>query len=154
MYLSFFSINVSNFLLFSPFLFIYGFSLSVQCFFNNPLADKNVLSKLGSCFEGLSSSTMSYREVVPGIYNVGCLDPILREFHVHEIGRGTSYNSFLIKDKQICIIDTVKENFCHEFVQNIKACLAGKQGEEPDDSILQQYVISSPSFFFTILRVE
>lgn len=81
---------------------------------------------------------MSYREVVPGIFNVGCLDPMEREFHVHEIGRGTSYNSYLIKDTKICVIDTVKENFCHEFVSNIKCCLAGKQGEEVDDSILEK----------------
>lgn len=81
---------------------------------------------------------MSFREIVPGVFNVGCLDPLEREFHVHEIGRGTSYNSFLIKDTKICIIDTVKENFCFDFVANVKACLAGKQGEEPDDSILEK----------------
>lgn len=82
---------------------------------------------------------MSYREIVPDIYNVGCLDPLKREFHVHEIERGTSYNSYLIKDTKTCIIDTVKEEFAGEFINNVKACLSGKQGEYNDDSVLEKF---------------
>ncbi|KAH7830735.1 A-type flavoprotein [Monocercomonoides exilis] len=84
---------------------------------------------------------MTYREIVSGIYNVGVVDALEREFHVHEIGRGTSYNSFLIKDTKITLIDTVKENFAHQFIDNIKACLHGKQGDTGDDEILKQIQI-------------
>lgn len=81
---------------------------------------------------------MSYREIVPDVYNVGCIDTVSQEFHVHKISHGTSYNSYLIKDKKICIIDTVKDIYAEEFVKNIKACLLGKQGETTDDSILEK----------------
>ncbi|KAK2952115.1 putative Anaerobic nitric oxide reductase flavorubredoxin [Blattamonas nauphoetae] len=81
---------------------------------------------------------MPFREIVKDVFNVGCLDPILREFHVHEIGRGTSYNSFLLKGKKITIVDTVKACFADQFIQNIKECLSGSSSTNLPDSLLEK----------------
>lgn len=53
---------------------------------------------------------------------VGKIDWELRRFHGDEYSthRGTSYNSYLIKDKKIVLIDTVWEPFSKEFVENLK----------------------------------
>lgn len=43
---------------------------------------------------------------------------------VHEIGRGTSYNSYLVRGKdKIVIFDTVKNTYAAPFVENVKAAL-------------------------------
>ncbi|RXM74520.1 anaerobic nitric oxide reductase flavorubredoxin [Clostridium tetani] len=53
---------------------------------------------------------------------IGKIDWELRRFHGDEYSthRGTSYNSYLIKDKKIVLIDTVWEPFSKEFVENLK----------------------------------
>jgi len=52
---------------------------------------------------------------------VGKVDWELRKFHGEEYSthRGSSYNSYLIKDKKIVLIDTVWEPFADEFVNNL-----------------------------------
>lgn len=53
---------------------------------------------------------------------VGKIDWELRHFHGDEYSthRGTSYNSYLIRDKKNVLIDTVWEPFAEEFVANLK----------------------------------
>lgn len=53
---------------------------------------------------------------------VGKIDWGLRKFHGDEYSthRGSSYNSFLIKDEKTVLIDTVWEPFAEEFVANLK----------------------------------
>lgn len=53
---------------------------------------------------------------------VGKIDWELRKFHGDEYSthRGSSYNSYLIKDKKNVLIDTVWEPFGKEFVGNLK----------------------------------
>lgn len=53
---------------------------------------------------------------------VGKIDWGLRKFHGDEYSthRGSSYNSYLIKDEQTVLIDTVWEPFAKEFVENLK----------------------------------
>lgn len=53
---------------------------------------------------------------------VGKIDWELRSFHGDEYSthRGTSYNSYLIKDEKIVLIDTVWKPFAKEFVENLK----------------------------------
>lgn len=53
---------------------------------------------------------------------VGKIDWELRRFHGDEYSthKGTSYNSYLIKDEKIVLIDTVWEPFSKEFIENLK----------------------------------
>lgn len=52
---------------------------------------------------------------------VGKIDWEIRKFHGHEFStnRGTSYNSYLIKDDKTILIDTVAKPFAKEFVNNL-----------------------------------
>ncbi len=58
-------------------------------------------------------------EIAEGIYDVGVIDWNIRDFHGYTTELGTSYNSFLILDEKITLIDTVKKDFCDEFIANI-----------------------------------
>lgn len=53
---------------------------------------------------------------------VGKIDWELKNFHGNEysVRRGTSYNSYLIKDQKTALIDTVWQPFDKEFVNNLK----------------------------------
>lgn len=53
---------------------------------------------------------------------VGKIDWELRKFHGEEYStqKGSSYNSFLIRDEKIVLIDTVWKPFGREFVENLK----------------------------------
>jgi flavorubredoxin len=55
------------------------------------------------------------------IYWVGKIDWELRRFHGDEYSthRGSSYNSYLIKEEKIALIDTVWIPFAKEFVENL-----------------------------------
>lgn len=53
---------------------------------------------------------------------VGKVDWQLRRFHGDEYSthRGTSYNSYLIRDEKTVLVDTVWQPFAKEFVENLK----------------------------------
>ena len=53
---------------------------------------------------------------------VGKIDWELRKFHGDEYSthRGSAYNSFLVRDEKIVLIDTVWQPFAKEFVANLK----------------------------------
>lgn len=55
------------------------------------------------------------------IYWVGKIDWELRKFHGDEYSthRGSSYNSYLIKEDKVALIDTVWKPFAKEFVENL-----------------------------------
>ncbi len=55
-----------------------------------------------------------------GVNWVGVVDWNLRDFHGYVTDRGTSYNSYLIRDKKTALIDTVKCNFADELAENIE----------------------------------
>jgi len=61
-------------------------------------------------------------EILPNIYSVGAVDWNMRSFHGHTYAtkRGTSYNSYLIVDEKIALIDTVYGPFAQELIENIK----------------------------------
>ena len=56
------------------------------------------------------------------IHWVGKIDWELRHFHGQEYTthRGSSYNAYLVKDKETVLIDTVWSPFSKEFVENLK----------------------------------
>ena len=61
-------------------------------------------------------------ELKPGIYWVGVVDWAIRKFHGHELSvhHGTSYNSYLIVDEKVVLIDTVWTPFQQQFMKNIR----------------------------------
>jgi flavorubredoxin len=59
-------------------------------------------------------------EIKPDIYWVGGIDWGLRDFHGYSTNRGTTYNAYLIIDKKITLIDTVKHYLFDEMLTRIK----------------------------------
>lgn len=88
-----------------------------------------MFSKDSSGFEPLESTIYRTRgeekmsiKVKNNIHWVGKIDWELRKFHGDEYSthKGSSYNSYLIKEEKIALIDTVWTPFAKEFVENLK----------------------------------
>ena len=64
-------------------------------------------------------------EVVPDVYWVGAVDWDTRTFHGahHSTHLGTTYNSYLILDEKIALVDTVLKPFAGEMLQRISALI-------------------------------
>ncbi|MEO0304239.1 MAG: MBL fold metallo-hydrolase, partial [candidate division WOR-3 bacterium] len=54
------------------------------------------------------------------IFWVGGIDWSLRDFHGYTTERGSTYNSYLIIDDKITLVDTVKHYLFDEFLSRIK----------------------------------
>ena len=61
-------------------------------------------------------------EIRPGIHWVGSIEWTLKHFHSHELSiyRGTTYNSYLVVDDKIALIDTVKNTHLEEFLREVE----------------------------------
>jgi len=59
-------------------------------------------------------------QIKPDIYWVGGIDWNLRNFHGYSTKRGTTYNAYLIIDKKITLVDTVKHYLFDEMLTRIK----------------------------------
>jgi len=59
-------------------------------------------------------------EIKPGIYWVGAIDWAVRDFHGYITPHGTSYNNYLILDKHITLVDTVKHDFWEYTIDSIR----------------------------------
>lgn len=66
---------------------------------------------------------MEKNEIKKGIYWVGAIDWDIRNFHGYLTQRGTTYNSYLIVDEKIVLVDTVKKTFFGEMLDNISKVL-------------------------------
>ena len=73
-------------------------------------------------------------EIKPDIYWVGGIDWDIRNFHGYLTPRGTTYNSYLIIDERITLVDTVKHYKFDEMLSRIKDIV------EPSDI---DYIISN-----------
>ncbi len=62
---------------------------------------------------------MRPNEIKENIFWVGALDWTLRDFHGYSLNKGTTYNSFLIKDEKIALFDTVKKSCLNDLIHNI-----------------------------------
>jgi len=62
---------------------------------------------------------MKKTEIKPGIFWVGAIDWDIRNFHGYLTNRGTTYNSYLIIDKKITLVDTVKHYLFDEMLSRI-----------------------------------
>ncbi len=60
-------------------------------------------------------------EIKPDIYWVGAIDWAIRDFHGYVVPNGTTYNNYLILDDMVTLFDTVKHDFSHITVENIKS---------------------------------
>ena len=68
-------------------------------------------------------------EIKPDIYWVGGIDWDIRNFHGYSTNRGTTYNAYLIKDKKITLVDTVKHYLFDEMLSRIKELIDPKKIE-------------------------
>ncbi len=62
---------------------------------------------------------MNNIQLAEGVYYVGAVDWNLRDFHGYTTPRGVTYNSYLIVDEKVCLIDTVKAPFAGELIERI-----------------------------------
>ncbi len=63
---------------------------------------------------------MNNVEIKPDIYWVGAIDWAVRDFHGYVTRDGTTYNNYLILDKEVTLIDTVKSDFSGHTIKNIR----------------------------------
>ncbi|HEX2964617.1 MAG TPA: FprA family A-type flavoprotein [Syntrophorhabdaceae bacterium] len=64
---------------------------------------------------------MSAIEIKPDIYWVGAVDWGIRDFHGYVTQNGTTYNNYLIKDRDITLVDSVKHGFADVSLENIRS---------------------------------
>jgi flavorubredoxin len=62
-------------------------------------------------------------EIAKNIYWVGAIDWNERDFHGYSIPKGTTYNSFLIVDEKVTLIDAVKAKFTDELFSRISSVI-------------------------------
>jgi len=66
-------------------------------------------------------------EISKDVYDVGVTDWNIRDFHGYSTDLGTTYNAFLIVDKKIALIDTVREGFAGQLLDNISQIVDPKK---------------------------
>ena len=66
-------------------------------------------------------------EISKGIYWLGVIDWNIRDFHGYSTYQGSTYNSFLIMDEKITLIDTVKKEFADELIASISQIVDPKK---------------------------
>lgn len=66
---------------------------------------------------------------MPNIYWVEAVDWNIRYFHgpAYSTHRGTTYNSYLIKDEKVSLVDTVYHPFTETLIDNIRSVVDFKQ---------------------------
>ncbi len=62
-------------------------------------------------------------EIKKNIYWVGATDWDVRDFHGYSTYKGTTYNAYLILDKKITLIDTVKKEFKSDLIHKIRSII-------------------------------
>jgi flavorubredoxin len=71
---------------------------------------------------------MSAERLRDNIYWIGVKNPELRVFDIiMETKKGTTYNSYLINDDKVAVVDTVKDGYYEEFLENIKSVIGDKK---------------------------
>src|SRR5512136_2936436 len=71
--------------------------------------------------------TMKPLEIAKNIYWVGAIDWNIRDFHGYSTYQGTTYNAFLIKGEKNVLIDTVKQEFFSEWLDQIREIIDPKK---------------------------
>lgn len=93
---------------------------------------------------------MSSFKIRDNVYSVGVKDPGLRVFDIiMETNDGTTYNSYLIDDEKVAIIDAVKSGFYDEFHSNIKEVIGNRK---VDYIIVQHTELDHSGSLINLLR--
>jgi flavorubredoxin len=58
-------------------------------------------------------------QIAEGVYDVGVTDWNIRDFHGYSTDLGTTYNAYLIVDEKIALLDTAREEFSGQLIENI-----------------------------------
>jgi len=89
-------------------------------FYRNAIFKGRKISLLKLILINYLGDLMSFK-VKNNVYWVGKVDWELQKFHGDEYStdRGSTYNSYLIKEEKIVLIDTVWKPFSKEFVENL-----------------------------------
>ncbi|MDV4150078.1 FprA family A-type flavoprotein [Clostridium sp. AL.422] len=70
---------------------------------------------------------MAQEKLKDNIYWIGVKDPDLKIFDIiMETKKGTTYNSYVIDDEKVAVIDTVKTGFYDEFKNNLVSVIGDK----------------------------
>ena len=89
------------------------------------------------------------QEIKNKVYYVGVND---RNKHLFEglwpLPNGVSYNSYLIDDEKVCLIDTVEVDFFTQFLENIREVI----GERPIDYIVVNHMEPDHSGSIALMR--
>ena len=88
-------------------------------------------------------------EIKPGIFYTGVVDKDLEIFDIiMETKYGTTYNSYLIKGEKTVLVDTVKDGFQEEFINNLQEIVDIKDIDyaiihhtEPDHAGCLKYIL-------------
>lgn len=88
-------------------------------------------------------------EIVKGTYYVGVNDRKKEKFEgLWPLPNGVSYNSYLIVDEKVCLIDTVEADFFAQFIENIREVI----GDRPIDYIVTNHMEPDHSGSFSLMR--
>lgn len=60
-------------------------------------------------------------ELTKGVYWVGHIDWVVRDFHGYRTGRGSTYNSYLVTSGRSALIDTVKGAYVGRLLEHVAA---------------------------------
>lgn len=84
---------------------------------------------------------MTVSNITNDIFSIGVYDPNLTLFEEQYRVSGMSYNSYLIADERIAVMDTVDSHVCNAWLENLEHALGGRtpdylvvQHMEPDHS--------------------
>lgn len=92
---------------------------------------------------------MSFTEIKPGIRHVGVNDRKTTIFEgLWSLGRGVSYNAYLVIGEKIALIDTVEEGFGSELFDNIRREI----GSRPIDYLIVNHMEPDHSSSMASLR--
>ena len=85
----------------------------------------NVSSKKGIHFR--QRRNMDPLQITESVYGVGVTDWNVRDFHGYSTDLGTTYNAYLILDQKTVLVDTVRQGFSDQLIDNISRVIDPKK---------------------------
>jgi flavorubredoxin len=70
---------------------------------------------------------MDPQQITEGVFNVGVTDWNIRDFHGYSTELGTTYNAYLIVDRKTVLVDTVRQGFSDQLIDNISRVIDPKK---------------------------
>ena len=66
-------------------------------------------------------------QITESVYGVGVTDWNVRDFHGYSTDLGTTYNAYLILDQKTVLVDTVRQGFSDQLIDNISRVIDPKK---------------------------